>query len=175
MDAIKFLKDQHQNVRELFSLFEKARESTDQDMICQQLADNLAAHMAIEEEIFYPAVFSAMNDESGLQEAMAEHQEAKDILAEILDMDMSLGEQRFEEQMRLLQQAIERHVQEEEDEVFKQTREVLGSDELDRLGMQMKALWAEQMSGEPSESLLEQAEDSADEQSDDSSARSSAE
>jgi hemerythrin-like domain-containing protein len=155
MDAIKFLKDQHQNVRELFSFFEKAQESTDKDTICQQLADNLAAHMAIEEEIFYPAVFNAMNDESRLQEAMAEHQEAKGILAEILDMDMSLGQQRFEEQMKLLEQKIEQHVQEEENETFERAREVLSDDELDRLGVSMKALWVEQMSGEPTESLLE--------------------
>jgi hemerythrin-like domain-containing protein len=70
-------------------------------------------------------------------------------------MDMSLGEQRFEAQMKLLERKIEQHVQEEENETFERAREVLSDDELDRLGVSMKALWVEQMSGEPTESLLE--------------------
>lgn len=153
MNAVRLLEQQHQDVRELFSLFEKARDSIDKDRICQQLADNLAAHMVIEEQIFYPAAFAAMDDESQLQEALAEHQEAKDILVAILDMDMSLGAKDFEQQMSLLQQKIEHHVEEEENEVFKRAREVLDKDELERLGDEMKALFTEQMSGEPTASL----------------------
>jgi hemerythrin-like domain-containing protein len=154
MNAVKLLKQQHQDVRDLFELFDKARDATDKDRICQQLADNLAAHMTIEEQIFYPAAFSAMQDESRREEAFAEHQEAKDILAEILDMDMSLGGQDFEQRIKLLQQKIEHHVQEEENEVFKQVREVMNDDELDRLGLEMKALFAEEMSSEPTETLM---------------------
>lgn len=153
MNAVKLLEQQHQDVRDLFALFEKARDSTDKDRICQQLADNLAAHMTIEERIFYPAVFGVMNNPSQRKEALAEHQEAKDILTEILDMDMSLGGQEFAKQMSLLEQKIEHHVQEEEDEVFKQARELLDEDELERLGEEMKALFTQEMTGEPSETL----------------------
>jgi hemerythrin-like domain-containing protein len=154
MNAIQLLKQQHQDVRDLFGLFEKARDATDKDRICQQLADNLAAHMIIEEQMFYPAAFGAMKDPSLRQESLAEHQEAKNLLAEILDMDMSLGGQSFEQKMKLLEQKIEHHVQEEENEVFTRARQVMSEDELDQLGLSMKALYTEQMAGEPSETLL---------------------
>jgi hemerythrin-like domain-containing protein len=155
MNAVKLLKQQHQDVRDLFELFDKARDATDKDRICQQLADNLAAHMMIEEQIFYPAAFRAMNDDARREESFAEHQEAKDILAEILDMDMSLGGQEFQQKIKLLQQKIEHHVQEEEDEVFKQARQVMDDDEMDRLGLEMKALFSEVMMGEPTETLMQ--------------------
>jgi hemerythrin superfamily protein len=155
MNAVKLLKQQHQDVRDLFELFDKARDSVDKDRICQQLANNLAAHMTIEEQIFYPAAFSALKNESMRQEAFDEHQEAKEILSDILDMDMSLGGQEFTQKIRLLQQKIEHHVQEEEDEIFKQVRQVMDDDELDRLGLEMKALFAEEMMREPSETLTE--------------------
>jgi hemerythrin-like domain-containing protein len=156
MTAIKFLKQQHQDVRELFALFERAQEATDKDTICQQIADQLGAHMTIEEQIFYPAVFGALNDQTRLQKAMAEHQEAKDILFEILDMDMSLGES-FDEKMRLLQQKIEQHVQEEESEIFEQARDALSGDEMDRLLLEMKALFVLEVLREPTERLTAEA------------------
>jgi hemerythrin-like domain-containing protein len=155
MNAVTLLKQQHQDVRDLFELFDKARDSIDKDRICQQLANNLAAHMTIEEQIFYPAAFSAMNDESQREEAFAEHQEAKTLLAEILDMDMSLGGHDFAEKMSLLRQKIEHHVQEEENEVLERVREVMDRDELNRLGDEMKALFTQEMAAEPSETLTE--------------------
>jgi hemerythrin-like domain-containing protein len=161
MNAVQLLKHQHQDVRDLFALFEKARDSIDKDRICQQLADNLAAHMIIEERIFYPAAFSAMGDKSRLQEALAEHQEAKDILAEVLDMDMSLGGQVFEKKMSVLKQKVEHHVQEEEDEILEQARHALGNDELKRLGDEMKTRFTQEMAGEPSETLTEGASETS--------------
>jgi hemerythrin-like domain-containing protein len=155
MNAIQLLKQQHQDVRDLFELFEKASDSTDKDRICQQLANNLAAHMTIEEQIFYPAAFDAVKDESQRQEAFSEHQEAKEILAEVLDMDMSLGGQNFEERIHLLRQKIEHHVREEEDVLLERVREVMDRDELKRLGEEMKILFTQEMAGEPSESLLQ--------------------
>lgn len=154
MNAIELLQQQHQHVRKLFSRLEKARSSIEKDRICQQLADNLIAHMAIEEQIFYPAAMGSAMSESQLREALAEHQEAKDLLVEVLDMDMSLAKS-FEQKMSLLQEKVEHHVKEEEDEIFKHAREVMDEDELEQLGAQMKELFIEQMSAEPTSGLTE--------------------
>src|SRR5262245_31909867 len=104
MNAIHLLKQQHDEVKALFAKFEKADDDTERDTICQKLADNLAAHMTIEERIFYPAAFSAMNDEAQLDKSTREHDEVKRLLAEILDADMSLDEQNFCANMQLLKQ-----------------------------------------------------------------------
>jgi hypothetical protein len=80
---------------------------------------------------------------------------------------MSHGGEQFEEKMKLLQQKIEHHVQEEENVVFKQVRDVLSGDELKRLGEEMKVLFTQEMAGEPSERLMTgesaEEEDSAEE------------
>lgn len=158
MNAVNLLKQQHEEVRDLFEQFEQAEDATDQDAICQKLADNIAAHMIIEERIFYPAAFGAMNSEERMSHALAEHQEAKQLLAEILDMDMSLGGEEFESKMKLLQEKIEQHVEEEENEVFKETRKVLGNDALKRLGVQMQEMFDQLMAGEPSDMLNEESQ-----------------
>jgi hemerythrin-like domain-containing protein len=153
MNAIHLLKQQHDDVKELFKKFEKADDEIEKDSICQQLANNLAAHMTIEERIFYPCVFSAMNDEAQLAKSMQEHEEAKRLLAQILDNDMSRDEDNFEDNMEQLKLMIAQHVAEEEEGVFKETKKVLANDELKRLGEQMKELFDQEMAGEPAEIL----------------------
>lgn len=153
MNAIHLLKQQHDEVKHLFEKFEKADEETEKDSICQKIANNLAAHMTIEERIFYPAVFSAMNDEAQLSKSMRDHEEAKQVLAQILDNDMSRDQANFETNMRALKLMLADHIAEEEQGVFKETKKVLGNDALTRLGEQMKDLFEQEMAGEPAEFL----------------------
>ena len=56
MDPIQLLKRQHREVEALFKKIEKARSAEPRRALLAELAANLKLHMAIEEEIFYPAV-----------------------------------------------------------------------------------------------------------------------
>jgi iron-sulfur cluster repair protein YtfE (RIC family) len=48
-------------------------------MVCSELK----VHTAIEEEIFYPAVRKAIEDEDLMNEAKVEHQSAKDLITQL--------------------------------------------------------------------------------------------
>ena len=56
MDPIQLLKKQHREVEALFKKIEKTRSAEQRRALMAELASNLKLHMAIEEEIFYPAV-----------------------------------------------------------------------------------------------------------------------
>lgn len=159
MNAIHLLKQQHDDVKDLFDKFEKADTTTEKDSICQKLANNLVAHMTIEERIFYPAAFSALNDEGQLAESLADHRQVKQLLARILDDDMSRDMQHFEDNMRRLKLSLAEHIAEEEQKVFKEAKRVMSQDQLVRLGEQMKDLFEQEMAGEPCELLSDRLDD----------------
>ena len=129
-DAIALLKADHREVEDLFSQFEKARSRKLE--LAREICNALKVHTQIEEEIFYPAVKPKI-DEEMVNEAIVEHAAAKDLIAEIEAMDGS--EELFEAKMKVLQEQIEHHVEEEEKEMFKEVRDTRL--DLKELGTQM--------------------------------------
>lgn len=140
-DAIKLLKDDHKEVKGWFEEFDK----TDDDARKQELADKicmaLTVHATIEEEIFYPAAYEALDDDDLLDEAEVEHASAKALIAEI--QGSQVGEPLFDAKVTVLGEYIDHHVQEEEKELFPECR---ASDmDLKALGEQLAARKAELM------------------------------
>jgi hemerythrin superfamily protein len=142
-DAIELLTDDHRTVEELFEQFEKTSDSQKKEQIARQICTELKVHTLLEEEIFYPALRGKIDDDD-LDEALVEHDGAKLLINEI----EASGAQAdfFEAKVKVLQEQIEHHVEEEEQEsgnIFTQARK---SDvDLDMLGEQMAARKAELM------------------------------
>lgn len=140
-DAIKLLKQDHKQVNDLFKEFEK----TDQDGRKQEIADMvckaLTVHAQIEEEIFYPAAYAALDDDDMLDEAEIEHASAKALIAQI--QASKAGEPLFDARMTVLGEYIRHHVAEEEGEMFSECRS--SKMDLKALGAQMATRKAELM------------------------------
>jgi hemerythrin-like domain-containing protein len=138
MDPIQLLKRQHREVEALFKKIEKARSAEPRRALLAELTANLKLHMAIEEEIFYPAVqqLPVKKAEDMTLEAYEEHAVVKLVLAELPGVDPE--DDRFDAKMTVLSELIEHHVDEEEDEMFK-TAKKLGRAELNALGDRMAA------------------------------------
>jgi hemerythrin-like domain-containing protein len=138
MDPIQLLKRQHREVEALFKKIEKARSAEPRRALLAELAANLKLHMAIEEEIFYPAVqqLPVKKAEDMTLEAYEEHAVVKLVLAELPGVDPE--DDRFDAKMTVLSELIEHHVDEEENEMFKTARR-LGTAELNALGDRMAA------------------------------------
>ena len=138
MDPIQLLKRQHREVEALFKKIEKARSAEPRRALLAELAANLKLHMAIEEEIFYPAVqqLPVKKAEDMTLEAYEEHAVVKLVLAELPGVDPE--DDRFDAKMTVLSELIEHHVDEEEDEMFK-TAKKLSRAELNALGDRMAA------------------------------------
>jgi len=93
----------------------------------------LTVHAQIEEEIFYPAVREAIDDEDLMDEAEVEHAGAKSLISQIEGMQP--GDPLYDAKVTVLGEQVEHHIKEEEGEMFTQIRK---SDlDLEELGVEM--------------------------------------
>jgi hemerythrin-like domain-containing protein len=158
MDAINLLKEQHQEVKELFEQLEQTKDDDEKQALFQELADNLAAHATIEEKIFYPAAYAKKTKEL-LTEAVEEHLAMKRLIADLLGM--LPDHENFDAKIKVLKEQVEHHVEEEEGKLFKAVRQELSAEELKKLGVEMNELFDEEMAGGPSEAVPAQTEEAA--------------
>lgn len=137
MKATDLLRKQHKAVKKLFGELKKL-DGAARRPVMDQISEELAHHMAIEEDIFYPAVreLDSKKTDEMIPEAIEEHHVVKLVLQEIPGVDPD--DERFEAKMTVLEELIEHHVEEEEKEIFK-AAEKLGDDQLRELGAQMES------------------------------------
>jgi hemerythrin superfamily protein len=134
MDAIHLLKADHRTVEDLFEKFENAKGGGAKQRIANQICMELIVHAQIEEEIFYPAVKDAV-DEEIYTEAHVEHDGAKLLISEILSGDPD--DEFYDANVKVLSEQIKHHVKEEEqrDGMFAQAK--AGGVDLEALGEQL--------------------------------------
>jgi len=140
-DAIALLKADHRAVEELFEKFEKATASERKRKLADEICLELTVHAEIEEEIFYPACEGKV-DEDLLKESYVEHDGAKVLIAEIMNGGPS--DEFYDAKVKVLQEEIEHHVEEEEkrlEGLFAQARKA--DLDLDELGQQLASRKAE--------------------------------
>ena len=140
MNAIDILKNDHQQVQQLFLEFMSA---DDEDFgrredLFQRIDTALIAHSDAEEQIFYPAIEKHAPDL--VKKAMNEHQEVNQLLAEMLDIEVD--DEEFDTHMTSLIEKVQGHVQEEEGPggVFEVARQKLDQAELDEMGRRIEQL-----------------------------------
>lgn len=134
-DAIALLTEDHENVAAMFEQYEALgeRAHATKKKLATQICTELTKHATAEEEIFYPAMKAAGKDNEDLvDEATVEHASAKDLIAQIMQMDPA--EELFDAKVKVLSELIEHHVEEEEGEMFPKAR---------KAGLDLEALGAE--------------------------------
>jgi hemerythrin superfamily protein len=119
-DAITLLKGDHRAVEKLFGQFEKAKDENRKKTLADRICLELRVHMQIEEEIFYPAARDVLKDDDMVDEAVVEHAAARELMGEVEGMDP--GDDLYDAKVTVLQEQIEHHVEEEEDELFPKLR-----------------------------------------------------
>ena len=124
-DACDLLDADHKAVKKMFNEFEKLTESRGNTrekkrMLADQICQELTVHAQIEEEIFYPAIRKAIKDELMMAEAEVEHMSAKDLIAQIQEMEA--GDALFDAKVLVLGEYIDHHVKEERNEMFPKAR-----------------------------------------------------
>ncbi|HZM44104.1 MAG TPA: hemerythrin domain-containing protein [Burkholderiales bacterium] len=122
-DAIAILKADHDKVTKLFEDFERLHEDEadeEAEQVAIQICNELTVHATVEEEIFYPEVREAIDDEDLLDEAEVEHATAKDLIAQILEM--ATADDKYAAKVIVLGEYIAHHVKEEQEEMFPKAR-----------------------------------------------------
>ncbi len=146
VDAIQLLKEQHEEVMDALEQYEQSDDVAEKRELFIEIADNFSAHASVEEKLFYPAVYVGEMKEL-LQEAVEEHLAAKRTIADLLELEPS--DAQFDAKMKVLQEQIEHHVEEEEKVLFPKVRQSFSKDELEALGAEMEAMTEELEQTEP--------------------------
>ena len=81
-----------------------------------QVCTALSVHAQIEEEIFYPAVKTALKDKKLIPEASVEHAGVKSLIAQLEGMEPD-GEM-YDAKVTVLSEYVKHHVKEEQNEIF---------------------------------------------------------
>jgi hemerythrin superfamily protein len=136
-DAIDMLKQDHDRVEKSFKDFEKTdRQDTE---ACRRLigsvCQELTVHTTLEEEIFYPAVREAIDDEDLMNEAAVEHETARMLIDQL--ENMGADDPNYFATFNVLGEYVRHHIKEEQGEMFPAARKA-GLD-LQAIGERMRA------------------------------------
>ncbi len=134
MKATELLKRQHDEVSAIFKGLEKGNGHS--KALLDKLGNSLAAHMVIEQELFYPAVLAVK--ENLVLEGYEEHAVARFALKRLMQTDPS--DRTFKAKVKTLKEIIEHHVEEEEEDMFPRAEKALG-DRSEALCAEMKTLF----------------------------------
>ncbi|MFL6212122.1 MAG: hemerythrin domain-containing protein [Pyrinomonadaceae bacterium] len=136
MDVFTLLKQDHAQVAATIKQVEATDAPTQRQQLFNQIKQALDVHAHIEETIFYPVLKQAAETREITLEAYDEHQDIKDLLAQLagLPPDDEEWTDTFDE----LKQTIEHHVDEEENEMFVKARDVLSPQQIEDLGTRME-------------------------------------
>jgi len=135
MKATDLLEQQHRKVEGIFAKLEgddDGQRAAKQELV-EELANDLAAHMTIEQELFYPAVHAI--DAKLVAESLEEHALAELGLRRLLAAGSA---EAFKARVTALKELIQHHVKEEEHDLFPEVEKAMDADKLDELGAQMK-------------------------------------
>jgi hypothetical protein len=146
-DALELLRSQHEEVEELIEDIESTQDEAEKAEMFEKLADQIAAHSAIEEQLFYPAMMAKQTREL-LIESTEEHLSVKRVVADMLELDVS--DERFDAKLTVLKELIRHHAHdEEEDKLFPMVAKIASPDELAALGGEMLAMFEALLEEEP--------------------------
>lgn len=136
LDAVDLLTADHDKVKAMFKQYQALQKSgtpEEKFEVAKLLCGELLIHMALEEALFYPPVRKAIKEKDLVKEGEEEHDEAKDIIRALGDIDPASPE--FDEKMQKLCEGINHHVEEEEHEMFPKVRQ--SKLDLEKLGQQL--------------------------------------
>jgi hemerythrin superfamily protein len=134
-EATRLLRADHKHVNELFEQFESSRSATKKQSLALEICQELTIHAQIEEEIFYPAVQTALKDKTLVPEAKVEHETLKFLIAQI--QNESPDSELYDAKVKVLSEYVKHHVKEEQNEIFPKVKE--SKLDLIELGAQMMA------------------------------------
>jgi hemerythrin-like domain-containing protein len=141
MDALEQMTVQHERIRSLFQKYRDAAEIDDSTVMRQvqhEVFEALEAHIHASEQVFYPALGGI--DSDALTNLVARSRQELQLVRDLMDEIDDIVEHRdFETKMADPMALVERHLDEEETEVFPQVRRHMDDSEREALGQHVMA------------------------------------
>jgi cytochrome P450 len=119
-DAIDLLDADHLAVHALFQAYRElvrtCATALQKRALAEEICMELTIHARLEEELFYPALREALQDDELLDEAEDQHGSQREFVAQILAS--SPQDELYDARVEVLQEYVERHVRKEREEAF---------------------------------------------------------
>ena len=119
-DAIDLLDADHLAVHALFRSYRElvrcGASALQRRALAEEICMELTIHARLEEELFYPAVREALNDEDLVDGAEEDHGSQRELIAQILVA--SAQSELYDARVAVLAEYVERHVRQEREQVF---------------------------------------------------------
>jgi hypothetical protein len=125
------LKQDHKDVKKLFNQVIESKRFDEATYALIKKA--LIVHMNGEEKFFYPRLENNPETRQITLESYEEHDIGKQIINDIDMSDKYRGDWMFAK-IKVLSEAIDMHLKEEEDELFKEAKKVISHDDEHRIG-----------------------------------------
>jgi hemerythrin-like domain-containing protein len=138
MKATTLLERQHRNLQQLCEAVERGSVSIRRSLL-PQLAGDLVAHIAVEDQIIYPAAFDALSDEKWMLCVRARHAQMTQSLDRTLDAPIDSEE--FARAISELRRAVELHAEEDEELLFPSLERSLDADRMREIAFRMMSLY----------------------------------
>jgi hemerythrin superfamily protein len=137
-DAIELLTADHRAVEQLFTQYGAAtNDAKVANVLAEEIVRELSIHAVIEEQVLYPTIRRVLPDGDGIADhALQEHQEVKELLADVDGQDASDAEIRAT--LAKIEQSVSHHVDEEENQLFPALRDGCGQEDMQRMGRAME-------------------------------------
>lgn len=119
-DAIDLLDADHLQVHGLFQSYRELvrtrAPALQRRALAEEICMELTIHAKVEEELFYPALREALQDEELLDEAEGAHGSQRELVAQILAT--AAEDELYDARVAVLSDYVERHVRSEREQVF---------------------------------------------------------
>jgi iron-sulfur cluster repair protein YtfE (RIC family) len=140
MKATTLLERQHRNLQQLCEAVERGSASVRESLL-PQLAGDLMAHLAVEDQLFYPTIREALGEEGwgGWHRMRQRHEHAAESIEQALEA--SVAGEAFDRAITELRDIIERHAQEEEEALFPRVERALDASASRELARAMMSLY----------------------------------
>lgn len=129
-DIFTRIKTDHDTIRSLLDKTEKANGSG--RAVFEELQRELWAHSKVEEGVFYASLKKAKEAKSETVEGLNEHHLINGLLDELNAMKTT--DSGWKEKLQVLGELVRHHLDEEEEELFEEAKEVLDDDRAAELG-----------------------------------------
>jgi hemerythrin superfamily protein len=140
MDALELLKRDHETVKKMLDELESTTERAikTREQVFGRLKFALTVHEQMEETVIYPALKEHAETKDIVLEAYEEHDVVDMILGEL--EQTSFDDETWHAKLKVMQENLLHHIEEEETEMFPQARQLFDKDTLETLGAQMEEI-----------------------------------
>jgi hemerythrin superfamily protein len=136
MDALDLLYSDHTRIRNLFAQLANAENTRQRRAIFAKIRAEFLTHSEIEEKIFYPPFRRYDDHQSLLNDFYDAHAKARTL---ILETEKERDEQKFNQAVRSVVDAISTHIEDEHKHFFPIVRRLMKRAERDQLGRHLEA------------------------------------